>query len=116
MEEAWTVPPFEAVEREGRIYGRGTQDMKCVCVQYLHAIARLRQRGYVPGRTVHLSFLPDEEVGGGDGAGRLVTSDLFRGANVGCSLDEGLASTGQEYTVFYGERGAAAPLLPSLSH
>jgi acetylornithine deacetylase/succinyl-diaminopimelate desuccinylase-like protein len=29
----WTVPPFEALRTEGRIYGRGTQDMKCVCIQ-----------------------------------------------------------------------------------
>jgi hypothetical protein len=27
---AWTVPPFEAILRDNKIYGRGAQDMKCV--------------------------------------------------------------------------------------
>ena len=37
---------------EGRIYGRGAQDMKCVCVQYLLAIAELKASGFTPLRTV----------------------------------------------------------------
>lgn len=31
--EHWTVPPFDAVVEGDRIYGRGSQDMKCVCAQ-----------------------------------------------------------------------------------
>ena len=31
--EHWTVPPFDAVMEGDRIYGRGSQDMKCVCAQ-----------------------------------------------------------------------------------
>ena len=41
IEENWTVPPFDGLRRDGRIYGRGTQDMKCVVVSYLHAIKKL---------------------------------------------------------------------------
>ncbi|CAN0564559.1 unnamed protein product, partial [Ectocarpus sp. 12 AP-2014] len=66
MPEHWDTDPFAAVVADeaggGRIYGRGTQDMKCVCVQYLVAIARLRRSGFQPTRTVHLSFVPDEEI------------------------------------------------------
>jgi aminoacylase len=42
LQASWTVPPFAAEERGGRVYGRGAQDMKCVCVQYLVALQRLR--------------------------------------------------------------------------
>jgi len=27
---SWTVPPFEGLIKDGKIYGRGAQDMKCV--------------------------------------------------------------------------------------
>ena len=59
----WMIPPFEAVRKDGRIYGRGTQDMKCVCVQYIAAIKKLISCGFKPIRTVHLTFVPDEEIG-----------------------------------------------------
>ena len=36
--------------------------MKCVCMQYLEALRRLVARGWRPRRTVHLTFVPDEEV------------------------------------------------------
>ena len=42
MAEHWTKPTFaghiEDVDGETRIYGRGTQDMKLVCIQYLVAV------------------------------------------------------------------------------
>ena len=72
IQSAWTVPPFAAHEQEGRVYGRGAQDMKCVCVQYLIALQRLRvqlqQEGEREGeggvkqlvRTVRLAWVPDE--------------------------------------------------------
>jgi hypothetical protein len=34
--------------------------MKCVCMQYIEALARLRAAGRKLQRTVHLSFMPDE--------------------------------------------------------
>lgn len=57
--DQWKHDPFEAHKDEnGRIYGRGTQDMKCVTIQYLEAIRRLKAEGVVPKRTVHLTFMP----------------------------------------------------------
>lgn len=43
-------------------------DMKCVCMQYIEAVGRLISQvneGKVaaPLRTIHLSYLPDEEIG-----------------------------------------------------
>ena len=57
--DQWKHDPFEAYKDEqGRIYGRGTQDMKCVTIQYLEAIRRLKKRGVITKRTIHLTFLP----------------------------------------------------------
>ena len=39
-EAEWCVDPFSAVVKDGRVYGRGTQDMKCVGAQYLEAVVR----------------------------------------------------------------------------
>eukprot|EP00941_MAST-03F_sp_MAST-3F-sp1_P002368 g2368.t1 len=115
MEEHWKHDPFSAVrtkEDGGRIYGRGTQDMKCVCVQYLLAIRELMVANQDASakamrRTIFLSFVPDEEIGGRDGMGAFLASPEFAALPpIGLALDEGLANdspTG-EYTVFYGER------------
>lgn len=107
MPEHWDTDPFAAVRdaESGRIYGRGSQDMKCVCVQYLVAILKLRRAGFHPTRTVHLSFVPDEEIGGVDGIGCLLASDEWKAIQpVGVALDEGLANPRDAFTVFYGER------------
>lgn len=68
MRERWSVDPFAAdIQADGRIIARGAQDMKPVCMQYLEALLRLLrgpERVANFARTVHLSFMPDEETGG----------------------------------------------------
>ncbi|XP_009620561.1 uncharacterized protein LOC107828516 [Nicotiana tabacum] len=102
----WAHPPFSAHldPASGNIYARGSQDMKCVGLQYLEAIRKLKASGFQPTRTVYLSFVPDEEIGGDDGAGKFVDSDVFVKMNVGIVLDEGLPSPTENYRAFYGER------------
>ena len=104
MEEHWTQPAWEGKRADGRVYGRGAQDMKCVCVQYLLAIGRLKSSGFLPRRTVHLSYVPDEEIGGVEGMGAFITSGELEALQIGVALDEGLANPKNAYTVFYGER------------
>eukprot|EP00850_Spirogloea_muscicola_P019271 SM000187S03888 [mRNA] locus=s187:207367:215474:+ [translate_table: standard] len=104
-EGKWEHDPFGAFkDGAGNIYARGSQDMKCVGMQYLEAIRALKVEGFVPRRSVHVSFVPDEEIGGVDGMGKLVESARFRDLKVGVLLDEGLASPTDSYRVFYGER------------
>ena len=104
MTEHWHHDPFSAALHEGSVVARGAQDMKCVCVQYLEALLRLTARGWRPLRTVHASFMPDEETGGFHGMAKWIEAAEFRALNVGFALDEGLANTADVYTVFYGER------------
>lgn len=45
-QDKWVVDAFSGhVTEEGRIYGRGTQDMKSVAVQHLEAVRRLKESG-----------------------------------------------------------------------
>uniref|UniRef100_A0A8V5GB93 N-acyl-aliphatic-L-amino acid amidohydrolase n=1 Tax=Melopsittacus undulatus TaxID=13146 RepID=A0A8V5GB93_MELUD len=105
FEEHWTYPPFEAVkDSQGNIYARGAQDMKCVSIQYLEAIRRLKAEGKCFARTIHLTFVPDEEVGGHKGMEMFVQRPEFKALNVGFALDEGLASPSDTFSVFYGEK------------
>ena len=105
FEEHWKHPPFAAVKDDhGDIYARGTQDMKCVGIQYLEAIRRLKKQKRQFLRTIHISFVPDEENGGFDGMMKYVKSKHFQTLNLGFALDEGIASPTDTFSVFYGER------------
>ena len=100
----WSVAPFAAELRDGKVFGRGAQDMKSVSVQYLEAIARLRRAGFAPRRSLHVLLVPDEEVGGLRGMQAFLRSARVRAMNPALVLDEGLASPTDKFTVFYGER------------
>lgn len=59
--QAWTVDPFRLTERDGRLYGRGTADMKGFIASVLAAVPGFLERELrLP---VHLAFSYDEEVG-----------------------------------------------------
>lgn len=47
-EAAWTSPPFELTERDGRWYGRGAADCKGGVLMHLLALRALRATGGVP--------------------------------------------------------------------
>jgi aminoacylase len=81
---------IQAHRQDGRIYGRGAQDMKSVCAQYIVAISSLVKSGYVPSRSFRLAFVPDEEISGAHGMGILLKSDWFKSRPVAIAFDEGL--------------------------
>ena len=57
----WTRPPFALTEEGGRLYGRGTTDMKGFCACAIEALIAARHRPLkVP---LHLALSYDEEVG-----------------------------------------------------
>ncbi|MFJ3775986.1 dipeptidase [Streptomyces sp. NPDC090075] len=63
-EAAWTTPPFELTERDGRWYGRGSADCKGGVIMHLLALRALKANGGVP---VHVKFIAEgsEEMGTG---------------------------------------------------
>ncbi|TTV91460.1 Aminoacylase-1 [Bagarius yarrelli] len=62
-QEHWTYDAFAAVkDTAGNIYGRGSQDMKSVTIQYIEAVRRLKAAGKTFPRTVHLMFVPVNDI------------------------------------------------------
>lgn len=59
--QAWSVPPFELSERDGRLYGRGTADMKGFIACVLAAVPRFLEQPL--RRPLHIAISYDEEVG-----------------------------------------------------
>ncbi|XP_023171079.2 aminoacylase-1-like [Drosophila hydei] len=103
--EHWTHGPFSAdLDDEGRIFARGTQDTKGIGTQYLGAIRVLKAKGYQPKRTIYVTFVPDEELGGFLGMQGFVKGSRFKELNVGFSLDEGCSNLSDSYFIFYAER------------
>ena len=58
--------------------------------RYVLALERLIKRGAKFKRNVWLTFVPDEEIGGQDGMGKLLQSEIFKNQikPVGLGLDE----------------------------
>ncbi len=63
----WEVPPFDAVEKDGYIWGRGAIDMKHMAVYNLTTFLLLKQLGKPLKRDVILAFVADEEAGCAEG-------------------------------------------------
>jgi len=103
--EHWKYDPFSAHKDEkGDIYARGSQDMKCVGIQYVEAIRRLKAKGEQFLRTIHVTFVPDEEISGITGMQLFVETPEFKKLNLGLALDEGVASETDVYKIYYAER------------
>jgi succinyl-diaminopimelate desuccinylase len=62
--EGWTVPPFDGVVRDGRIYGRGVCDMKAGIAAALFAAEAIERAGVTLPGTIEISGTVDEESGG----------------------------------------------------
>jgi acetylornithine deacetylase len=63
--ELWTHPPFEAVVEGGRMYGRGTVDMKGGVAAMLLGVEAARALGPLPATVVYQSVIEEECTGNG---------------------------------------------------
>ena len=78
-ESLWTVTkPFKPVVREGRIYGRGSEDNGQSMVASIFAVNALKNLDVKPKRTIALAFVADEEQGSTYGIQHLIKQDLFK--------------------------------------
>lgn len=82
----WTVcEPYESVVKEGRIYGRGSADMKAGLACALTALRELRESGFVPKGDILFESVVDEECAGASGT--LASRMMGHNADYGIILE-----------------------------
>ena len=95
-ESTWEHPPFAGVLADGYIHGRGALDDKGSLAAILEAVETLLAEGFVPARSVYLSFGDNEETAG-DSAAQAAALLKARGVRPWLVLDEGGAVAGQAF-------------------
>jgi succinyl-diaminopimelate desuccinylase len=78
----WTLDPFAAVVREGRIYGRGACDMKGGCAASIIAVEALIDSAEILPGALEISGTVDEESGGYGGVHYLAQRGWFSAPRV----------------------------------
>ena len=62
--DGWTHPPFSPIIKDGRMYGRGSGDMKSGVVAMIYAVIALRRIGYLPRTNLTICTVIEEECTG----------------------------------------------------
>ncbi|WJH33410.1 Sapep family Mn(2+)-dependent dipeptidase [Paenibacillus sp. CC-CFT747] len=61
--DGWSVDPFQAVLRDGRIYGRGASDNKAAAIAALFCLKAVQDSGLLPKKRIRIIFGTNEENG-----------------------------------------------------
>ncbi|WP_423410563.1 M20 family peptidase [Heyndrickxia sp. MSNUG] len=88
-EKKWEHGPFSGRVAEEKIWGRGTLDDKVGVIGILEAAENLLKENYKPERDLYFMFGFDEEIGGDEGASKIVSGLESRGVKFEYVLDEG---------------------------
>ena len=79
IEEGWTHSPFQATYDDGKIYGRGTADMKGSIASLLTAIEVMDELSIEPTFDLIVCLCTDEEIGGYPGVWHLAKQGYVKG-------------------------------------
>ncbi len=89
VQQNWEYPPFSGAIANGRIYGRGTLDMKGMLFSILEAADALIMEGFQPEQDIWFAFGHDEETGGRQGAVKIAGYFKENGIVFDAVYDEG---------------------------
>jgi len=94
----WTVDPYGGEIRDGRLYGRGSADMKSGVAAMIYAVRALEQTGPFPGR-VTLCVLADEE-------GLMLGAKHFAASPAAAAVDAAIIGEPEEGEICIAAKGA----------
>lgn len=76
--DSWKSDPFSAEVKNGRLYGRGTEDNGQSLTASLFAARYLQERGIKPRYTIGLAMVSDEEADSEQGIKHLIREGVFK--------------------------------------
>ena len=79
---------FEPREKDGKLFGRGSADMKSGLVAMIHAVKALKEHNVELGGRIGLLMVPDEETGGARGSGPLARAGILGENGIGMLTPE----------------------------
>jgi succinyl-diaminopimelate desuccinylase len=87
----WSEDPYKGYEKEGRIYGRGTEDNQQDLVASIFAAKALMDTGVMPESCIGLAFVADEETSSQYGLAHLLQhqDNPFRKSDILVAPDSG---------------------------
>ena len=112
QDEEWTVPPYEGLVKDERVYGRGAIDMKGMATLELMVFLEIKRRGVPLKRKLMFLGLADEETGSVHGSQFLLEKhpELFQNyeyvINEGGIGTDGVAFAGTKvFNLQFAEKG-----------
>jgi succinyl-diaminopimelate desuccinylase len=79
IEGVWRHPPFNAELVDGKIFGRGTSDLKGAIASLLTAVEVMDESGITPNYDLNVCLCTDEEIGGYPGIWHLTREGYVKG-------------------------------------
>ena len=98
--DKWSSDPFSAIVRDGKLYGRGVNDMKGGIAAYLFAVETLRRLGVKLAGDLCFCTVTDEESSGAGG---------FAAVARGVKADAGLIGEPTGFDAWVSCRGSLTP-------
>jgi succinyl-diaminopimelate desuccinylase len=108
--EFWSHPPYSgAITSDGKIYGRGSSDMKGSCAAAMVSARILSELEDPLDNNIEFWFTADEEIGGGEGARWLSETKRFKGDV--CVIGDGNGGGKDNPSIDLGCKGGAGTKL-----
>ncbi|HKM51008.1 MAG TPA: M20 family metallo-hydrolase, partial [Candidatus Bathyarchaeia archaeon] len=96
--DLWSTDPYDPIVKNGKIFGRGSEDNGQAVVSTLFALRTLKGLDSVPPVNVGFAFVSDEESGSKYGVVPMVEKNVFKSRDMAIVPDTG-SSDGSEIEV-----------------